>query len=391
MADLRILLGAMSGTSADGVDVAVVRVTGRGLGLRAQLIHHHHRPYDPMTRGALFELREAGRVSLENLNRVGREITLTYAAACNEALFASRTPVHHVSAVAAHGQTLYHHPPLTMQWLDPSLLAAEVGCAVVSDFRRADCAAGGQGAPLVPFADYLLFRDAEHSRVLVNIGGIANLTCLRSGGTPDEVIAFDTGPGNCIADAIMRERTGEAFDAGGALALGGKVDERLARAMLRQDYFAGEPPKTTDVPTMLEGYRAARAEVFGDGQPTVADELATACRITARSIIQAAYLMDFVPKYPAEVIVSGGGGKNAAMMAAMGEELRRFAENGRPDRGNEPALRTIDELGYPSQSKEAVAFALLGAATLEDFPSNLPSATGARRAVVLGSITPKPY
>src|SRR4051812_25353101 len=179
--DERLIAGAMSGTSADGVDVAIVRIRGRGVAMSAQLVHHHHREYHAELKRRIFAMRGSGAVALSELGRVGREISLAYAAAVNEVLLATKLNASQIAAVAAHGQTLYHDVPITIQWLDPALLAAEVGCAVVSDFRRADCAAGGQGAPLVPFADYILFRDATKNRVLLNIGGIANLTFLRAG------------------------------------------------------------------------------------------------------------------------------------------------------------------------------------------------------------------
>src|SRR5829696_8036035 len=180
----RIIAGAMSGTSADGVDVALTRITGRGTSMTAQLIHHHHRPYDAATRTEIFAFRGAdARCDLARLAQLGRTISLSYAAAVNEALAAAHLSANDLAAVAAHGQTLYHAPPNTIQWFDPSLVAAEVGCPVVSDFRRADCAAGGQGAPLVPFADYVLFCHASKNRVLLNIGGIANLTWLPAGGS----------------------------------------------------------------------------------------------------------------------------------------------------------------------------------------------------------------
>ncbi len=207
--NVRYIAGAMSGTSADGVDVAITRVTGRGLEMGAGLVKHHHRAYSSELRREIFAFR-AGEVREDVLSRLtvmGREISLTYAAAVNEALAAAAMNADGLAAVSAHGQTLFHEPPGTIQWFDPSLVAAEVGCAVVSDFRRADLAAGGQGAPLVPFADYLLFRHPTKNRVLLNIGGIANITYLKAGGTIDEVIAFDTGPGNCISDWICVGRT----------------------------------------------------------------------------------------------------------------------------------------------------------------------------------------
>ena len=375
----RFLAGGMSGTSADGVDVAICAIDGRGYDMTARLVVHHHRPYNAELRRQIFAFRSggAGSVSQDTLRalaEMGREISLTYAATVNEALAAAHLEAKNLAAVAAHGQTLFHDPPNTIQWLDPALLAAEVGCAVVSDFRRADLAAGGQGAPLVPFADYILFRDATKNRVLLNLGGIANITWLPAGATIDQVIAFDTGPANCISDHVCRKMdpSGPGYDAGGARARRRIVEKRdvmLAAKFINADpYFAKRPPKSADTPAMIARFE----QVVGPAQLSFEDQLSVACHITGLSVI-AAY--GFLPARPDEVFVSGGGAKNAAMLQALDDV---------------PPLRRTDELGVPSDAKEAIAFALLGAATLDGVPSNVPSVTGAKRPVVLGSITPRP-
>jgi anhydro-N-acetylmuramic acid kinase len=372
----RILAGAMSGTSADGVDVALVEIGGRGVAMSVKLLQHHHVPYDPQLRQALFALRVSGQVQLAEVASLGRQISLTYARAVNEAMQASGIAPGAVSAIAAHGQTLFHAPPDTIQWLDPALLAAETGCTVVSDFRRADCAAGGQGAPLVPFADYVLFRHPTRSRLLVNLGGIANVTYLPADSALDRVIAFDTGPGNCISDELMRELhpDGGGIDVNGTLASHGKPDQDLVLRMLNHEHFARRPPKSTDGPTMIALFH----ELVGDlgGRSRLPDRLATACLLTAAAIGRG--VRQFLAEFPDDMFVSGGGTNNLVMMSFLRDQL-----GGRP-------LRSTQELGVPSAAKEAIAFALLGAATLDGESSNVPSATGARRRVVLGSITPRP-
>src|SRR5579863_4013519 len=200
----RLIAGAMSGTSADGVDVAIVGIDGRGLKMTATLIQHHHEPYVRELRERILTIRQSGLLDLVSLAALARGISFTYASAVFAALDAAGLNAGTISAIAAHGQTLFHLPPDTIQWLDPALLAAETRCSVISDFRRADCAAGGQGAPLVPFADYILFRHPIVNRAIVNIGGIANVTLLPPGAALDQITAFDTGPGNCISDFIMR-------------------------------------------------------------------------------------------------------------------------------------------------------------------------------------------
>ncbi len=299
--------------------------------------------------------------------------------AIKEALVVAGKVSSDLAAVAAHGQTLFHAPPNTIQWLDPALIAAEVGCTVVSDFRRADCAAGGQGAPLVPLADYILFSDPLRHRVLLNLGGIANLTYLpavTSGSMIDSVIAFDSGPGNCVSDFLMRQMhpDGPGVDTDGALASHGKPDEAVVLKMLSAEFFSRRPPRSTDGPEMVDLFYAAIADQGPRGQ--LPNNLATACLATATAIVRA--MREFLPRFPDEIIVSGGGTKNRMMMSFLRRQLADIP------------LKTTDELGVPSEAKEALAFALLGAATLDGEPGNVPAATGARQRVVLGSITPKP-
>lgn len=370
----RLIAGAMSGTSADGVDVAIVRITGRGSAMSSRLVHHVARPFDEKLKSRVFAVRSGGTLALRDLAELGRDISLAYADAVNAALLAANLRAEQLTAVAAHGQTLFHEPPMTIQWLDPALLAERVRCDVVSDFRRADCAVGGQGAPLVPFADYILFRDESVNRVLLNIGGIANLTFLPAGGKMEDVIAFDTGPGNCISDFLCRqaEPTGKGIDINGERAAKGKADPDLVSAVRAAEYFRRQPPKSTDIPTMIEIFQHARQAIGGAFWTD--DLLASACFITAGTIIEA--FNNFVGRTSAEWVVSGGGVHNRTIMGLLGRSV--------------PRLLKAEDLGVSSAAKEALAFALLGAATLDGEPANMPSVTGAKRRVVLGAITPKP-
>jgi anhydro-N-acetylmuramic acid kinase len=372
----RLIAGAMSGTSADGVDVAIVRVAGRGTDMTVQLIAHHHHPYDARLRETIFSMRGGEPVHLTDLARCTRQVSLAYAAAVNGALAAAGIGAFDLAAVAAHGQTMFHAPQDTMQVLDPALVAAEVGCPVVSDFRRADCAAGGQGAPLVPFADYVLFRHPTRSRALINIGGIANVTFLPAGALLNDVVAFDTGPGNCVSDWLCRTRGpfGLSWDVDGAGASRGRVIPEVRDRFLSAPYFSAAPPKSTDAPAMIAAFAHAVAEAHHD----LNDLLATAAYLTASTIATAVAVRVGGEKH-LELIVSGGGLKNKAMMGWLKSLL--------PDGAT---IRPSSDLTVPAEAKEAVAFALLAAASLDGAPSNVPSATGARRPVVLGSITPKP-
>jgi anhydro-N-acetylmuramic acid kinase len=380
----------MSGTSADGVDVAIVEIGGVGADMTARLVAHHHRAYDTPLRQSLFALRATGRAAFADLAHVGREISLTYAECVSAALAAAGLKAADLTAVAAHGQTLYHDPPDTIQWLDPALVAAATGCAVVSDFRRADCAAGGQGAPLVPFADYVLFRHPTRTRVLLNVGGIANLTRVPAGRPIDDLLAFDTGPGNCVSDWLCRELDpdGPGYDADGARALAALSEADLdlvARVLRGSAFFRQPPPKSTDIPSMIGAFRDAGLRADPRSDPRFADRerflgflLATAAHVTAQSIEQA---IDRFAGGIDDLVVSGGGTRNRAIMHLLRTRLGQRSGL---------TIQTTDDLGVPAEAKEAIAFALLGAATLDGVPANVPPCTGAKRRVILGSITPKP-
>jgi anhydro-N-acetylmuramic acid kinase len=366
----------MSGTSADGVDIALARLEGRGLEMSARLLQHHHLAYTPELKSTILDCRNRGEISLPTLAMLARSISLTYAQAINESIQLAGLSATEITAVAAHGQTLFHDPPNTIQWLDPALIAAETGIAVISDFRRADCAAGGQGAPLVPFADHILFSDPLRHRVLLNLGGIANITWLPAAGGIDSLLAFDTGPGNCISDFLMRYMNpeGPGVDLNGTLASHGSPSEPLVLKILSDPFFKSSPPKSTDGPAMIDLFTRC-IEDFGS-RGKLPDNLATACLLTAAAITRA--LREFLPHFPDELIASGGGVHNTVLMSCLRKQLP-----GVP-------VKTTDELGIPSEAKEAIAFALLGAATLDGVPGNVRSATGARRGVVLGSVTPVP-
>ena len=378
----RIVLGAMSGTSADGVDVAAVGVSGRGLGMTAKYLHHVERPYDAALRRRIFAVRESGAVRLDELASLGRAITLAYAAATRDLLEEMSLSPAKVAAVAAHGQTLYHAPPNTIQWLDPSLLAAETDLQVVSDFRRADLAAGGQGAPLVPFADWILFRHATKTRVILNLGGIANLTYLPAGGGIEEVVAFDTGPGCCVSDWLMRtfDPTGESFDRDGIRAARGrKGAPRLD--VSKEPFLRKVPPKSTDVPEMIEMFKRICGQ-HGDTKFDRLDEAMLDHLISVSVDVVLQFLwrsLDWLGGCD-EMILCGGGARNQYLVG----NVRTMMDSGADK------VFTSDGIGLPTQAREAVCFALLGAATLDGEPSNVPTATGASRRVVLGSVTPRP-
>jgi anhydro-N-acetylmuramic acid kinase len=370
----RLVAGLMSGTSADGMDCAIVKVPGKGQPPAAQFVGGSSLEYPAALRGLVQRVRDRGSAELEEIATISLEVSRCAVLAVRKALDSCGLSPGELFVVGAHGQTLFHAPPMTMQAFDPSLVAQALECDVVSDFRRADLACGGQGAPLVPFADYLLFRSEQYFRILLNIGGIANITILPPGIEVGEVVAFDTGPGNCVSDWLCRTSlpTGQGYDAEGALAAKGRASETILARLEADPWFKQPPPRSTDGPAMIAKFRKAVEDVAPE--TPLPDLLRTACEWTARGIVSAIRMA--CSTVPDELIASGGGLHNPVLRQAIEVAAR-------PSK-----FLTTDELGVPSTFKEAIAFALLAAATVDGVPSNLPSVTGASRPVVLGSITP---
>jgi anhydro-N-acetylmuramic acid kinase len=288
--------------------------------------------------------------------------------------------------VGCHGQTIYHQGEaaaflgrkiaVTWQTGEGAVMAARLGAPVVSDFRPADMAVGGKGAPLVPYLDYFIYRDARVGRIAQNIGGIANLTAIPAGATLRKVIAFDTGPGNMVMDGVMQALFRRRFDRDGKVAAAGQVNEQVIGRLMRAAFFRQRPPRTAGREEFGREYVARFLRLCRS--PIAADVVATATALTARSIRDA--VQRFVlprQKSYRELIVSGGGAKNPALMGTLREELAPLGI----------VLRFSDEFGVPAEAKEAVAFAVLAYETWHGRPSNVPSATGARRAAVLGKIS----
>lgn len=388
-----IVAGVMSGTSADGINVALLRMgESRGSGRTSagafELLGHAEYPYLKKVRAAVLAAMNAAQASVADLARLNFLLGELY----SDAVLATERQFRmKVDLVGCHGQTLYHQGEparflgrqLTATWQtgESAIVAARVGVPVVSDFRPADMAAGGKGAPLVPFLDYLLFRDARVGRILQNIGGIANLTAIPAGASASDVVAFDTGPGNMVIDGVTEMLLGQPFDRGGRIAASGKVLDQVVRKCLQRDFFKRKPPKTA-------GREDFGREFVGEflrscGRCPKQDVVATATALTAKSIA------DAVRRYTAgnsssarkpafqELILSGGGAKNSALVTMLTAELAPLGVR----------LRFSDEFGLPSAAKEAVAFAVLAHETWHRRTSNVPSATGAKRAAVLGKIS----
>jgi anhydro-N-acetylmuramic acid kinase len=419
-----IVAGVMSGTSADGIDVALVRMedadanAGANAGIRKistksngrkkqtaprprmKFLGHAEFPYPADVRRRILLSMNSPRASVADLARLNFLLGELYA----EAVMAAQKQLRlKAELVGCHGQTLYHQGvaapflgrqlAVTWQTGEGSVIAARTQLPVISDFRPADMAASGKGAPLVPYLDYLLYRDARIGRIALNVGGIANLSAIPAAASLKQIVAFDTGPGNMVIDALAEQLFGLPCDRDGLIAASGRVLEDALERFLNDGFFREPPPKTAGREQFGRefareflhacrplGAAKSRGKVSASSAPGAVekrDVIATATALTARSVALA--IERFVrPKGNfSELIISGGGARNPALVAWLTKEVRRLGLN----------LRSSDEFGIPSSAKEAVAFAVMAYETWNRRPSNVPSATGAKRAVVLGKIS----
>jgi anhydro-N-acetylmuramic acid kinase len=362
-----IVVGLMSGTSLDGIDAALVRLEPQARGYAIDLLRFETFPFDRELARSLFDALPPNAGSVERAANLHVTLGRAFAAAARTVAGSV-----HVDFVASHGQTVWHDGPrhVTLQLGDAFAIREAMRATVCYDFRSADCAAGGHGAPLVPYVDALLFADEREDRVALNLGGIANATLLPAGG---RVWAFDTGPANINIDAFVAGRTSGSLrcDEDGALAARGRIDEGLLESMLADGYFALAPPKTT-------GREYFGAPFLLRFEPelshlSVEDGAATLTELTAATV--AAAIASAKLEAP-RVFAGGGGARNSTLMRRIAARL----PNAR--------VETTDAVGVPVDAKEAIAFAILGYETLRGRPSNVPAATGAPRAVPLGAIAP---
>jgi len=384
-----IVAGVMSGTSADGINVALVRLSKRGRELpNYQLLAHEEYPFPAPVRRAILGMMNAELASVADLSRLNFLLGELYAEAVEKTRRKHRVKL---NLVGCHGQTLYHQGAaerflgrkvaVTWQTGEAAVIAARLGVPVVSDFRPADMAAGGQGAPLVPFLDYFLYRDQQTHRIAQNIGGIANLTAIPAGASLSQVVAFDTGPGNMVMDALMEKLFSKRYDRNGKVAATGRALDGVIDQLMKAPFFRQKPPRTAGREEFGREYVGRFLQLCrGASKP---DVVATATALTARSIADA--VRRFVlPKFAAarkqaarEMIVSGGGANNPTLMSMLRQAIAPLAIE----------LHFSDEFGLPAEAKEAVAFALLAHETWHRRPSNVPSATGAKRPAILGKIS----
>ena len=405
-----IVAGVMSGTSADGIDVALVRLENSTPKVRKdtgpeggqgnpphtsfELLGHAAFPYPASVRNHVLRSMNAQSTSVAELARLNFLLAELFA----EAVAAAQKKLRlKADLVGCHGQTLYHQGKpapflgrklaVTWQIGEGSVLSVRLGVPVVSDFRPADMASGGKGAPLVPYLDYLLYRDDSLGRIALNVGGIANVTAIPARAAPQDVIAFDTGPGNMVIDAMTQKLFGKRYDRDGRIAAAGRVLEGPVSHFLRQSFFRRKPPKTAG----REEFGREFAERFWRDASTAsvraakrrgarveeADLIRTATVLTTRSISDAVRRYVLPQGSFSELIASGGGAKNPTLMASLANEAGALGLR----------LRSSDEFGIPSEAKEALAFAVLAFETWNHRPSNVPAATGARRPAVLGKVS----
>ena len=383
----RLAVGLMSGTSMDGVDAALVRLAGPAEQPRVRLLAFVTLPYPPEVRRWILHVATGDPITAGEISQLNFLLGELFARAALRVCRAAHVSRRRVSVIGSHGQTIYHQGKSeliqgyieavqanTLQIAEPAVIAERTGAPVVADFRTADVAAGGQGAPLVPMVDYLLLRDAVKGTVALNIGGIANVAVIPAKAKPVDVFGFDTGPGNMVSDALVRLFTNERehYDSGGRVAALGKVNESILADALDHPFFLQPPPKSAGreqfgrafVERYFRSRRRARFE----------DLLRTSLELTARTITGALARFVFPQVKIHRLIVSGGGAHNRSLVKRLAELLPLLT------------VELSDRYGLPVDAKEAIAFAILADRTLHGLPGNLPSVTGARRAVVLGKI-----
>lgn len=378
----RLVVGLISGTSADGIDAALVRVSGNGTSTRARLLAFDTYPYPKNLRELVLNNSLPGTGSVDLICELNILIAHFFADAVKNIARKGNVKLSQIDLVGSHGQTVHHLPipkrmfgksvRSTLQIGDPSTIAQLTGIPTVGDFRTADMAAGGEGAPLVPYFDYLMFRSKTKNRILLNLGGIANFTALPKNCSVNDVVAFDTGPANMIIDALMMKFYKKTYDAGGTVALKGDLVPELLLDMMSNPYFKQKPPKSTGrelfgrmfLPGVLKKAKRLKRE----------DIIATVTELTPFSVFDQ-YNRFIAPMMKAdEVLVSGGGAHNNAIMEAL-QDYFHFA-----------SVRRIEDVGFSADAKEAICFAVLANETISGNPSNVPSVTGASRPVILGKI-----
>ncbi|HEY3840072.1 MAG TPA: anhydro-N-acetylmuramic acid kinase [Bryobacteraceae bacterium] len=361
------LAGLISGTSVDAIDVAIVDIQGRQINTLA----HGAVPYPAPLRARILAASNANTHTAE-ISRLNFEVGERFAAAFLRICAKHKIPTQSVQLIGSHGQTIYHeHRRNGLQIGEGAIIAERTGIPVVSDFRPADIAAGGAGAPLVPFLDYRVFRHPRRTRVALNLGGIANITVIPPNAAPDQVLAFDTGPANMIVDALVTRMTSgkQLYDRKGAIAAAGQIHRDLLGRLLRDPYYRRKPPKSVG----REQYGVEFVDSLVATGLSLTDLIATATAFTASTVAVA--VNQHAGVGPCDLIASGGGVHNPTLLSQIQSLLPQAT------------LATASDFGIDSDAKEAIAFALMAHETWHRRPSNIPSATGARHSAILGKLS----
>lgn len=381
---VKLVIGLMSGTSTDGVDAVLLRVTGNGFTTRFTQLGFTTIHFHPSLKKKLFALQDAKTVTLEEISRLHFALGEVFAEAAIDLCDLYNVPLQKIDLIGSHGHTIAHFPQpkkffghligATLQIGDPNVIAQRTNIITVGDFRVADIAAGGEGAPLVPYFDFLMFRSNRESRGLLNIGGISNITVVPKGSTVADVVAFDCGPGNMIVDHLMRTFFNRNFDKDGRVACSGKISQLLLRWLMNHPFIKKSPPRSTGREEFGPHFTA---KVIQKGlllQLSQEDIIATVTAYTAEAIAWS-YTTFIKPKTSlGKIIVSGGGVHNQVMMRELASRLPGIL------------IESIGQHGTSPDSKEAIAFAILANETIAGHPGNIPGATGAKKRVMLGKI-----
>jgi anhydro-N-acetylmuramic acid kinase len=387
-----LVLGLMSGTSADAIDVALARISGAPPHLNAKLLNHTSINFPPQLRKEILRVAEQQSISAGQLSQLNFRLGETFAEAALAACRRFRIATKKIALIGSHGQTIFHQgrpvPYLgrstasTLQIGEPAIIAARTGITTVADFRPADIAQGGQGAPLVPYADYLLYRHEKLGRVSLNLGGIANITVIPANAKPSQVFAFDTGPANMLIDALVAHftRGRERFDKAGQLALKGRIIPSLYEELRKDPFVELPPPKSTGREYYGSAYVNRLLKLGRKHHAKPNDLIRAATNFTANSVVYALHRFVLPSHKIHELIISGGGARNALVCALIAGWLT----------ADRIKVLYSPRFHIPVDAKEAFAFALLAYETFHQRPSNVPSATGASRPTILGKISYAP-
>jgi anhydro-N-acetylmuramic acid kinase len=393
------VIGLLSGTSVDGIDAALVEITDRGLETRVKLLCFETYPFPEGVKERVLEASSANTGTVDKICHLNFYLGELFAEAALRLVEQGGYRLSEIDLIGSHGQTIHHLPQSrqepgimrptlqvrsTLQIGEPSVIAERTGCTVIADFRPRDMVVGGEGAPLAPYVHYILFRDQEKARVINNIGGISNVTFIPAQAEPDQIIAFDTGPGNMIIDHLVQQMTqGQyTFDPDGKMAARGRVHTGLLAWLMKHPYLSKPPPKTTGREEFGKEFIQKLLKKAGEENISSEDLLATSTTFTAESIIDS--YRQFLPiqnkasskPIPTEVILCGGGVRNKTLVALLQKALDPIP------------VKKVEDYGYSGDALEAILFALLARETLLGIPSNVPKATGAEYPVILGKIVP---